>query len=65
MNTLQERTMTNAGVNCAAVTRAAAKARLGDQQALRWLLDQRTAGNLAAARAVEDLERAAAKAGLN
>jgi hypothetical protein len=66
MNTLQERpTMTNSAVNCVAVTRAAAKARFGDQQALRWLLDQRTAGNQYAARAIEEIERAAAKAGLN
>ncbi len=57
--------MINSSVNCAAVPRAAAKARIGDQQALRWLLDQRSAGNAAAARALEEIERAAAKATLN
>lgn len=65
MNTVQERNMHNAAVNAAAITRASIKARLGDAQALRWLLDQRNAGNPAAARAIEDLERAAAKASLN
>ncbi|AIE85510.1 hypothetical protein [Fimbriimonas ginsengisoli] len=61
MNTLMERPMPNSAVNCAAITRAVAKARLGDEVALRWLMDQRTAGSVVAARALEDLQRAMAK----
>lgn len=57
--------MPNAAVNAAAVTRAAMKARFGDEVALRWLLDQRNAGNLAAGRAIEDIERMANKVSLN
>jgi hypothetical protein len=45
------------GTNPAAVTRAYFKARTGDQDALRWLMDQHRAGNSAATKAISDLER--------
>jgi len=59
MNNLMEKPTANAtsATMGMAVSRALAKARVGDAQALRWLLDQRTAGNFAAGRAVEEFQR--------
>ena len=47
----------NNPVNGIAVIRAFAKARVGDAQALRWLIEQSKAGNVAAVRAIEDYQR--------
>lgn len=57
MNNLMERSKAPNVVNSVAVTRALAKARLGDEQALRWLVDQRTAGNPVAAKALDEYRR--------
>lgn len=43
-----------------AATRALAKARLGDQDALRYLVERREAGDVAAIRALEDYNKHAA-----
>jgi hypothetical protein len=60
----QERTIDRQmGSNPVAVTRAFAKARMGDETALRWLLDQHKGGNAAATKALADLERLLPKAG--
>jgi len=61
MNQLIERTKTPNTMNSMAVTRALAKARLGDEQALRWLVDQRAAGSVVAARALDDYRRTSFK----
>jgi hypothetical protein len=45
------------GTNPVAVTRAFAKARMGDRESLRWLMGQHQAGNVAASRALQDLAR--------
>lgn len=57
MNTLKERSNVHPQSNGIAVVRALAKARVGDEQALRWLMDQSKLGNLAALKALEDYER--------
>lgn len=63
MNTLLEQPKTGPSVvNSMAVTRALAKARLGDQEALRWLVEQRSAGSAVAARALDDYRRTQFKA---
>lgn len=62
MNNLMERSKANNPVNCMAVTRALAKARLGDQEALRWLVEQRSTGNQAASRALDEYRRTHFKA---
>jgi hypothetical protein len=58
MNNLMERPNHSIAANGMAVSRAIAKARVGDAQALRWLNDQRAEGNHLAARALEDFQRA-------
>ncbi len=40
-----------------AVTRNFAKARMGDEGALRWLIDESRAGNAAATKVINDLAR--------
>jgi hypothetical protein len=45
------------GSNPVAVTRAYAKARSGDLDALRWLTEEHRTGNAAASRAIDDLSR--------
>ncbi len=59
MNTIQEPVQLRIvpGTNPVAVTRAYAKARFGDETALRWLLDEHRRGNTAASKAIQDLER--------
>ncbi len=57
MNNLMERSNHTIAANGIAVSRAVAKARVGDAQALRWLNDQRTAGNHLAARALDEYQR--------
>ena len=54
INTQERNTL---AVNPVAVTRAYAKARMGDMTALRWLIEQHQAGNVAATRAIQDLDR--------
>ncbi len=44
-------------INPVAVIRAFAKARMGDEIALRWLIDASQAGNAAATKAIQDLAR--------
>lgn len=41
-----------------AATRALAKARMGDREALRYLVEQRAAGDTAATRALEQYNKA-------
>jgi hypothetical protein len=54
----QERTNNRMmGNSAVAVPRAFAKARMGDETALRWLIEQHQAGNTAATKALTDLER--------
>jgi hypothetical protein len=59
MNNIQEPVTLRVvqGTNPVAVTRAYAKARFGDQTALRWLQDEHRRGNTAATKALLDLER--------
>ena len=61
MNHLMERTKAPNTMNSMAVTRALAKARLGDEEALRWLVEQRAAGNQVATRALDDYRRTSFK----
>jgi len=51
----------NNTANCVAVTRALMKARSGDREALRWLMEQRTAGNAGAKRALDQYNAATAR----
>lgn len=61
---IQERTNSRMmSSNPVAVTRAFAKARMGDETALRWLIEQHQAGNSSASKALADLERLLPKAG--
>lgn len=56
-------TLNRSSVNPAiAATRALAKARLGDREALRYLVEQRDAGDVAATRALEQYNKATASA---
>jgi hypothetical protein len=57
MNTQMERSTITTAVNGMAVTRALAKARVGDAEALRWLIEQSKAGNVSAIRAIEEFQR--------
>ncbi|MEZ0326756.1 MAG: hypothetical protein ACAH95_12715 [Fimbriimonas sp.] len=60
----QERTINRTmGTNPVAVTRAFAKARMGDESALRWLIDESHASNAAATKAIKDLARLLPQAG--
>lgn len=43
--------------NAMAATRALAKARLGDREALKYLVERRAEGDIAAARALEDYNK--------
>jgi len=58
MYNLKEQPINPSVVGGMAASRALAKARVGDTQALRWLIEQREAGNHFAARAVAELVRA-------
>lgn len=59
----QERTM-NRSMNAAvAVTRNFAKARMGDEAALMWLIAESRKGNVAATKAINDLSRVVPQAG--
>ena len=56
-------TLSRSSINPAiAATRALAKARMGDREALRYLVEARAAGDTAATRALEQYNRHAAAA---
>ena len=55
-------TLSNSSNSAVAVTRALAKARLGNREALKFLVERRAEGDVAAKRALEDYNKHAVSA---
>ncbi len=56
MTTMMERPTVTSAANGMAVSRALAKARVGDAQALKWLMEQSKQGNMSAVRAIQEFQ---------